>query len=221
MKKPVLFLALFSIALVGDILAIISSSSLQYVFKPAILLSLTAFYLAEAAIHHRLFLLALFFCWLGDVLLMFHGQLYFMLGLGAFLIGHACFIFTFRQLKWPQGKELLPTQRVRFIFPIILAATGLVAVLYPTLGALQIPVIVYAVVIMFMAITALLRLGFTNQASFSWVFVGAILFMISDSVLAINKFHTPFTGASVIIMVTYASAQFMIVKGILKHTPSH
>jgi uncharacterized membrane protein YhhN len=217
MKKSTLFLLLFVIASAGDIVSIMAELPLRYYCKPIIVLALLAYYITKTESTNRTFILALFFCWLGDVLLMFDGNMFFMLGLSAFLIGHVFYIFTFRQLQESVGVDLLPTQKVRYVFPIVFAATGLVVVLYPTLGALRIPVIVYAGVIMLMAIHALLRIGRTNQASFIWVFMGAIMFMISDSALAINKFHTAFAGAGTVIMLTYVSAQFMIVKGVLKH----
>jgi uncharacterized membrane protein YhhN len=217
MKKSTVFLILFLIASAGDIASIFAESNGRYIFKPVILLALMGYYLVQATETNKTFLAALFFCWVGDVMLMFSGDLYFMLGLVAFLIGHIFYIFSFRQFSWSTGIDLLPTQKVRYAFPIILAGTGLLVVLFPKLGALQIPVTVYALVLMLMAINALFRLGHTNQTSFTWVFVGALLFMVSDSALAFNKFHTQFVGASVVIMVTYVTAQFMILKGILKH----
>lgn len=218
MKKSAVFLLLFLIASAGDIATILLEFNTRYFFKPIILLALIGYYLVQTTETNKTFLAALFFCWVGDVMLMFSGELYFMLGLAAFLIGHVFYIFSFRQFSWSSGNALLPTQKVRYTFPIILAGTGLLVVLFPKLGALQIPVIVYAIVLMLMAINALLRLGYTNKASFAWVFVGALFFMVSDSVLAFNKFHTQFVGASVTIMLTYIAAQFMIVRGILKHS---
>ena len=47
--------------------------------------------------------------------------------------------------------------------------------------------------------------------------IGAVLFIISDSVLAINKFYKPFEGAGIVIMLTYAFAQLLIVAGIIKY----
>jgi len=216
MKKSAL-LVVFLIASIGDISSQTFELDVRYYFKPFIMIALMGYYRVQAQTRSNTFVAALIFCWAGDVLLMFTGEIYFILGLVAFLIGHVFYIFSFRQFSWSTGLPLLPTQKVRYAFPIILAVTGLVVVLYPKLGALQIPVMVYALIIMLMAITALFRLGYTNSASFAWVFVGAILFMISDSSLAINKFHTPFFGASAVIMLTYVSAQFMIVEGVLKH----
>ena len=112
---------------------------------------------------------------------------------------------------------MLPTQKVRLLFPILLAGTGLMVVLYPVLGNMKIPVMVYSIVLMLMAAYALLRVGRTSRASFVWVFIGALLFMISDSLLAINKFYSAFAFANVAVMMTYINAQFMIVRGVLTH----
>ena len=52
-----------------------------------------------------------------------------------------------------------------------------------------------------------------------YVFFGAIAFVISDSILAINKFYAPFEKSSFFIMLTYLVAQYLIVVGILKVNP--
>jgi uncharacterized membrane protein YhhN len=70
---------------------------------------------------------------------------------------------------------------------------------------------------MVMVLQALFRYGYTNTVSFWFVFVGAILFMISDSMIAVNKFLSSFELAGVAIMVTYILAQFLIIKGLLLH----
>jgi uncharacterized membrane protein YhhN len=71
-----------------------------------------------------------------------------------------------------------------------------------------------------MALTALFRYGRTNSKSFLLIFIGAVLFMVSDSVLAINKFHNAFSAAGALIMLTYCLAQFLIVEGALVHEKS-
>lgn len=166
-------------------------------------------------------LAALLFSWLGDVILMFQerSENYFMFGLGAFLVSHIIYIFTYRKAKWEvEENGLLPTQRMRYVFILVLAGCGLVYVLLPRLGSFTIPVVVYAAVIVAMAIVALNRFGYTSIRSFGWVFGGAVLFMMSDSILAINKFMEPINYAGFWIMLTYIAAQFCIVQGLLYHT---
>jgi uncharacterized membrane protein YhhN len=219
MKKHHVYLIIFLVASLGDIISLAADFNVRYLFKPAIIPSLVGYYLSITNQRNAIFLRALFFCWVGDFVLMFadQDQLYFIIGLIAFLIGHLFYIFSFRQLVWQQESTVLPTQKIRYTFPILLAGTGLMVVLYPVLGDLRMPVMLYAIILMLMVTYALFRIGRTTRSSFSWVFIGAILFMLSDSLLAINKFYSSFYMASIFIMVTYIAAQYMIVKGTLLH----
>ena len=190
------------------------------VTKPLIMLALIGYYMSTTPSRNGTLIRAMFFCWTGDILLMGQegGELYFILGLLAFLVGHVLYIVAYRQLRWDdKSKELLPTQKLRYAFPIALAGTGLLVVLVPKLGPLTIPVIVYSVVLMIMAMTAIFRYGRTYADSFWLITAGAILFMASDSILAINKFHTPFAFGGSLIMLTYILAQYLIVEGALRH----
>ena len=218
MKKNNLFLIIFLLVGIGELATVSLNLPAHYFFKPVIVLSLIGFYLSSTAERNSTLIRALFFCWVGDFVLMFNGELYFMIGLVAFLIGHVFYIFTFRQFVQQEQSTLLPTQKLRYTFPVFLAGTGLIVVLYPSLGALKIPVIIYATVLMVMVSTALMRYGRTNTRSFILVFAGAISFMLSDSLLALNKFRMPIEFASFYIMSMYILAQFLIVKGLLTHS---
>ena len=218
---PVLIFAVGASAELGT--AIFDYPGHSLIFKPLIMIGLMAYYWVMSPARSRLFFVALFFCWLGDVLLIFQSNdpLFFISGLASFLAGHIVYIFCYRQLQTsPSSKELLGSQKVRFAFPIILAGTGLVTILYPLLGALRIPVMIYALAITLMALTALFRYGRTNSKSFLLIFIGAVLFMVSDSLLAINKFHHAFSAAGALVMLTYSVAQFLIVEGALVHEKS-
>ncbi len=217
MKK--IALAVFILSVVGIVVFEFTHISVIHVIsKPLIVISLLAYYYSGSAREDRspLFMLALIACLGGDIFLM--NPEYFVPGLVCFLIGHILYIFAYRQHQNDEEADSLRgLQRVRLAFPIILAGTGLVVILYPVLGDMQIPVIIYAAVITIMTLTALFRYGRTSTDSFWLVFAGAVLFMISDSVLAVNKFLDPIENSGLIIMVTYMAAQFLIVQGILKH----
>lgn len=218
-----IFLILFGLASLAELSAhMFQWPDVRLVTKPSLLVLLTAWYVIAARQskqpHSTMLLAALIFSWGGDVLLMSTGDLYFMLGLGSFLLAHVFYIFTFRQFRNEDDTNALQgLQRIRFAFPIVLFGTGLVIILYPNLGGLTVPVLIYAAVLTVMVLNALFRFGRTTSPSFAYVFGGAILFMISDSVLAINKFLEPVEGAGIWIMLTYIAAQFFIVKGLLKH----
>lgn len=157
-------------------------------------------------------LLALTFSLVGDILLMFVDQnpVFFMLGLFAFLIAHIMFIITFLKQKNTSRQPLA------FIAILLIYASGLFYLLKDGLGAMLIPVAIYMLVILTMSTSAYLRKGSVISQNYYMVFYGAILFMVSDSLLAFNMFYKPFPLANIGIMVTYALAQFFIVIGILK-----
>jgi uncharacterized membrane protein YhhN len=219
MKK--IALAVFILSVLGTLVHEFTDNALVFtVSKPLIVISLLAYYYSASSREDRspTFILALIACLAGDIFLM--SPDYFIPGLVSFLIGHVLYIVAYRQHQSEDDVDSLRgLQRVRLSFPIILAGTGLVVILYPVLGDLRIPVMVYAAVISAMVLVALFRYGCTNSKSFWLVFLGAICFMISDSVLAINKFLTPVANAGIYIMSTYMAAQFLIVQGILKHPP--
>jgi uncharacterized membrane protein YhhN len=143
---------------------------------------------------------------------------FFMLGLVSFLTSHLFYILAYQQHR----DELLTDglqgiQRIRLAFPVILAGTGLVIVLFPVLGDLRFPVMVYALVLVLMVLNALFRYGRTNSTSFWMVFGGALLFMISDSLLAINKFLQPLPQSGLLVMTTYITAQYLLIEGLCAH----
>ena len=216
---------LFSIIFISELFAVfLSFGWLEYITKPLIMLLLGAHYVISVKGHDsgisKPVLVAIVFSWLGDVALLFQKfePIFFMMGLGSFLIAHIGYILAYNQHRSAQhGTELLGVQKFRFALPIVLAGTGLITVLYPHLGELRIPVSVYALVLVVMVLKALFRFGFTNAKSFWLVFIGALLFMVSDSLIAINKFLSGFDAAGLAIMSTYMVAQFLLIKGLLLH----
>lgn len=138
----------------------------------------------------------------GDVLLMLPGQ--FIGGLVAFLLAHLCYIALFRQ-----GVGWLPR-------PMALAATLgvgalMYAVLFPALPAvLKVAVAAYVLVIGFMAAQAIGRAAVLKDPHAVAVAVGAVLFMASDSLLALNRFWSPLPMAQFWVLSTYYAAQVLI-----------
>jgi uncharacterized membrane protein YhhN len=217
------FLILFWFVAVAHIAATgIAWRALEVFTKPLILPMLLAYYLSNARVRSIGIILALVFSWLGDGLLLVQPaeEIFFMLGLGSFLLAHGFYIFSYRQHCFDTARAGgMGTQKVRLAFPVTLAGMGLVVVLFPSLGAMKIPVVIYALILTAMVVSAIFRLGLTSTTSFWMVVSGAVLFMASDSLLAINKFLELLPNASVWIMITYCAAQFLIVEGILRHPP--
>lgn len=163
-------------------------------------------------------LFALLFCWFGDILLIFtkKNELFFLLGLAAFLLGHIGYIVAFRKFS----KNIVDGKSMPFVVYLapLLFAVALLILLFPKLGDMMVPVIAYATVISIMCMAALGRWHKTNNGSFIFVLAGAVLFIISDALIAINKFYAPFQLASLLIMITYIKAQYLILVGLIKHT---
>lgn len=197
-----------------------SAPFFHYLVKPLIVLSLLAFFHLQARTRDArlkyFVLLALLFSLLGDCLLMFAGELFFLLGLAAFLLAHVCYILAFDQTPgFSNERPLLRRKPWLLLFFAVYFAT-LMLMVYPGLGTLRAPVVVYATVILTMVLMALNRWKRVPHDSFSWVFLGALLFMLSDSLIAITRFSFPIPFSHMWVMATYMTAQYLIVAGMLR-----
>lgn len=218
--KNIVWLYLFLGATLADLAFLIEGNSdFRFYSKPLILLGLIAyFYQTTRPIASTLLtksvLGALIFSWIGDILLMWP-QL-FVYGLGSFLMAHVCYIIGFRiaQNSPARLEHVNFVKSFFFNLPIYVAAALVFYLINPGLGAMKIPVIAYIIVIVGMVTTARDRFKKCNPASFWQVFIGAILFFISDGAIAISRFFQDFPESGIIIMGTYATAQLLIVMGI-------
>ena len=161
---------------------------------------------------HSLLFAGLFFSWAGDVVLEFskNSANMFILGLVCFLLAH---IMYFTVFVITPGKNCILTNRLYLLLPVIIYGAVLVSYLYPDLADMRLPVILYALVILTMLTGAINRREKVNRGSYYLVLAGAILFVISDSVIAINKFSHQFASSGIVIMSTYIVAQYLIVEG--------
>ena len=166
------------------------------------------------------FLLAigLFLALLGDYFMIDQDQdTMFMLGLGAFLLAHLGYIFTFAKARYANFEILATKKLPLFIFLFIGVSVVIFLKLKSELGNMELPVLIYVLVITVMAIGALNRYGKTPLSSFWLVFFGAVLFMASDTIIAFDRFLDPIPFAPYLILSVYAIAQWMIVKGVIDH----
>lgn len=156
---------------------------------------------------------ALLFSLGGDVLLLFtnHNNNFFIFGLISFLIAHIAYIVLFSK----QRNQKLAVWKP--FTTILIYAIGFFLLLKNSLADMLLPVAVYMLVITLMAVFAFTRKGNVLKSSFIWVFSGALFFMLSDSLIALNKFYTQIPNSAIWIMSTYALAQFLIVMGVLKN----
>jgi uncharacterized membrane protein YhhN len=145
------------------------------------------------------FVLSLF----GDIFLT-HYLYLFIPGLVAFLLAH---IFYIRAFFLKSGNPGIKESLVFFAYGVIIFSF-----LKPHLGEMMVPVLIYIFVIVTMVWRAFIQRKVTAVSVYA--FYGALLFCISDTLLAINLFYSRFSGAEFFVMLTYWSAQFLIYKSI-------
>lgn len=139
----------------------------------------------------------------GDILLMLpHGL--FVQGLAAFLLAHICYITAF--VADGGGRRASPLSAL----PVYAFSLAVLAYLWPSLGAMRLPVACYVAVISTMAWQAIARWRVRLSLGSALAAAGSMLFLTSDFALAIRKFVAPFPGATVVILATYYLAQWGI-----------
>jgi len=139
---------------------------------------------------------------LGDIFMMLRDK-QFLAGLAAFLAAQLCYIAAFRRGS-AFSLRSLPTLSL-VIFGLIM-----IRILLPRLGTLKIPVTIYVFVIVTMAALAAERYIQAGGAKTLAAFAGAVLFVVSDSVLAVDRFVKKVRYAQALIMSTYFAAQWLI-----------
>lgn len=210
----VLAIHLFAISQFDDSLAVAS--------KPLLMIALFMFFFDRARktipkIKYFVFA-AIAFSLLGDVLLIYQYKdpLYFITGLSAFLLAHVFYILYFRGIKKVNGAQPSPVKTILAVIAGIYCIV-LLAILFPYLGSMVAPVIVYALIITLMLISVFFAFANWNTTYAVFCTLGAVLFVASDSLLAYNKFRQPFASAGFLVMLTYGLAQFFLVWGAIKN----
>jgi uncharacterized membrane protein YhhN len=175
---------------------------LEYVCKPATLALLIAVALVLDPVHgdtRAWFVVALVFSLAGDVFLMIPRHL-FVFGLSAFLVGHLAYIV---------GLNLHTDGNWLWAIPVVVVVAFLGVHLVRGIRrgdtpALAGPVVAYVLVIAAMGCSAVASGNAVAAA-------GALLFMLSDSLIGETRFVRPWVGAGVAIMVTYHVGQALLV----------
>lgn len=210
------FACIYLLAAAADIIFIsIANESARVFSKPLLMLTLSCLYVSATRMRtsfSKIWLAALLFCWLGDVLLMRSG--FFVQGLLAFLAAHITYIIYLFGIA-ARFKQTIQISRASGIIVLTFWLLFLV-LLIPYLGELKIPVVVYATIICFFWLLALNVTGNIEPAIARLFSSGAIMFVLSDSILAINKFVYTHPSLSVAVMISYSLAQFLLTVGSIK-----
>jgi uncharacterized membrane protein YhhN len=189
---------------------------LEYVAKPATMLALLLWIGLSAGFGGAMlwFTVGVTFCLVGDIFLMLPIDM-FLFGLLAFLVGQVCYVIGFSNTS--------PFLNLWGVFIIIILGIYL-GWLYPKITSslkekgmlkLKIPVLIYSIVISLMVYSALMtwtRPDWPVAAALS-ASIGAVLFYISDSTLAWDRFVNPLPHARLRTMIFYHLGQIGIILG--------
>jgi uncharacterized membrane protein YhhN len=214
-------LTFFFITICYIVLEFNDPASLPALFTKAIPLLVLFIWFYNASsdsekVTRRLLLAGLLFALTGDLLLQYNNRnpSFFIYGLCSFLFTQIMYSLAFFQ-GGSLGSRLLKNFAAILVF--LVYGFLLVSWLKAGLGEMLIPVSIYAFVICIMSIAAFSRSGIVSRISFLITLSGAILFLASDSMIAIARFGHAFPMSRIIILVTYYLGQYLIVHGMLQN----
>lgn len=210
------FLGISSLVLLSKLFAY---QNLEYFSKPLIMIWIAVCYLLCRSDRDPGFpvLLAFFFSWLGDLFLLLPDRngIMFYLGVGGFFLAQLSYIFIFIRFSKKGSRGLLARKPLLFL-PFLLYGVGIYLLLLPAMEGIMKPIIaLYALSLVGMSLAALNRRGRVGRKSFRLVFSGSLLFVFSDTMLAINTFVYDLPLSGLWIMSSYMAAQYLIMRGLL------
>ncbi len=194
-----------------DIYAVIMQNKpIEILFKPLLMSTLVAVYLLSVKKPNFWLVSGLFFSFLGDVFLLDKTN-YFVFGLASFLIAHAMYIkMTSKFLKKPSFSKI-----IKAVIPFVILFSGILFLIKDNLGEMLLPVIVYGLTISVFGTCALLNYQQEKSTVNTWLLLGALLFITSDSLIALNNFYTPKRLFDILIIILYTVSQYLIVKAVV------
>jgi uncharacterized membrane protein YhhN len=143
-------------------------------------------------------------------------EFFFLLGLCAFLVAHVFYIIFFHRVRISESVK----GRWWLLLIVGIYYAVLIIMLSPYLADLKLPVRFYGIIISFMLLLAL-HMSFIKNKNAGWLMAGgALLFVISDSILAIDKFYYSFELGGLVVMLAYGLAQLFIVEGAIQYIRS-
>jgi uncharacterized membrane protein YhhN len=152
-------------------------------------------------------------CFIGDLLLAQAGELFFMLGMLGFILAHVANSIYFYRLQHQHSCRMRESVAVAAV--LILLSAAVFAILNPYLGSLRIPILVYMLIISIMAILAASTTGNPDvrRVALLRFIPGAGLFVVSDAMLALNKFLLHDQRLEIAVMITYGGALYCLADG--------
>lgn len=187
--------------------------SIAYFFNPhflskaGVIWALALFSYLQKTKYSNMITIGLIFSSFGDIFLeiLDHYNIdLFIPGLVSFLLAHIAYIIGFKLPIESSSLTFLPLLALYYV--------GIMSLLVPRIESdLRIPVLIYGLAICtmgFMSINRFMNITLNDSGFYS--LLGSISFIISDTILAVNKFYTPIGDAKNYIMITYYIGQMLI-----------
>ncbi|MBL0882149.1 MAG: lysoplasmalogenase [Chitinophagaceae bacterium] len=159
------------------------------------------------------YLVAILFAYIGDMLLVIINDLLFLPGMISYIVNLVFLCIYFLQLQKINVNRLLKPILVILLLGII--GYFVYGFLGNKLKQFQLPVLVY---MFFVAITAALAMNTTQHPQLHktgwYFFIGILVFIISNTILVLNRFHFLYHNLYVAVMLTYGLAQYLLARGV-------
>ncbi len=189
---------------------------LKMMTKPFWVPSIACFYILLSASVNPLVLAALFFGWIGDILLMFSRKKWFITGAISFLIGHIFYSWVFIQSAGGLSAfKFAPIASGLLFLPYLIYIFIFRKIIGKNVNSIFYAAILYILVLLLMSYSALIRLWSELNIFTLLSWSGSILFIISDTLIAYRNLKRKLPGIEAAIIITYIAAQFMIISGLL------
>ena len=204
-----LIVLLGSVFITREIVTYKGIRSLKYIFTPTITLLITlicVFSLEGGSLSRfKLFIIiGLLLSLIADTLLMIEEVDLMKYGIVFFLLAHISYIISFTSFFTIQLWNIIPFivifGGIAFVFKNIKGKTD----------GMDIPILVYSLILGAMVFTAFILLNIDGSINTVFIVSGAVLFLVSDVILAVNGFVKEIPRASVIVWSFYAPAQLLI-----------
>lgn len=221
--RKVIHIFFFGLVVVHFTGIMISNETLVHFSKPALVSTLLLWFLhrtqSYAGNARSFFGLGLLFSIIGDTVLMSNGKSSFLLGLSSFLIAHIFYILAF--FKYPNFQRGILFKKRIVIIPVAIYLLFFQFAIFDNVPSnLRIPVILYSLIISLMLLSSINLVGRVSNQFSKLVILGAILFLLSDSILAGEKFGmlsgVNNTLVRISVMATYLAGQYFLTKGFAK-----
>ena len=195
----------------------VRKEKIRVVTKPMLLIFIVLYYVTSGVSIIPLLIAALVASWLGDVLLMPHGNAWFTAGGIAFMLAHFLFIAVYvPQVSFSEVNWFIAVPAAVAYYSV---SAVIIHLLRPTTPKkMQIPMYVYLLANSTMNVFALMQLISNPCAGSVVAYIGAVLFFISDCTLFLVRYYKKpdiIFKRHFTVMFTYILGEFMITQGMI------